>query len=52
MGKMPRISTFNGDPTQKEEVVFEQWAFEVRSVMQSQLQHCKRNGKVFMQSHS
>ena len=35
VGKMPKFSTFSGDSTQKEEVSFEKWAFEVRSVMQS-----------------
>ena len=35
MGKMTKISTFSGDPTQKGEVSFKQWVFEVRSVMQS-----------------
>ena len=35
VGEMPKLSTFNGDSTQKREVLFEQWAFEVRSVMQS-----------------
>ena len=35
VSKMPKFSTFSGDPTQKGEVSFEQWAFEVRGVMQS-----------------
>ena len=35
MGKMPKFNTFNGDPTQKGEVSFDQWPFEGRSVMQS-----------------
>ena len=35
VGKMPKISTFSGDPTQKREVSFEQWVFEVKSVIQS-----------------
>ena len=35
VSKMPKFSTFSGDPTQKGEVSFEQWAFEVKSVMQS-----------------
>ena len=35
VGKIPKFSTFSGDLTQKGEVLFEQWAFEARSVMQS-----------------
>ena len=35
LGYMPKTSTFSGDFTQKGEVSFEQWVFEVRSVMQS-----------------
>ena len=35
VGKMPKISTLSGDPTQKGEVSFEQWVFEVKSVTQS-----------------
>ena len=31
--KMPKFSTFSGDPTQKGEVSFEQWTFKIRSVM-------------------
>ena len=34
-GKMPKISTFSGDPTQKGEVLFQQWVFEVKHVLQS-----------------
>ena len=35
VGKMPKLSTFSGDSTQKGDVSFEQWAFEVKRVMQS-----------------
>ena len=35
VSKMPKIRTFSGDPTQKGEVSFKQWIFEVRSEMQS-----------------
>ena len=28
--KMPKFSAFSGDPTQKGEVSFEQWVFEVK----------------------
>ena len=35
VGKMPKFSTFSGNCTQKWEVLFDQWAFEVNSVMQS-----------------
>ena len=35
VGKMPKISTFNGNPIQMGEISFEQWVFEVKSVMQS-----------------
>ena len=34
-GKMPKISTFSGDPSQKGEVLFKEWVFEVKCVMQS-----------------
>ena len=34
-GKMLKISTFSGDPTQKGEVSFKQWVFKVKSMMQS-----------------
>ena len=33
--KMPKISSFSEDPTQKGEVSFQQWVFEAKSVMQS-----------------
>ena len=33
VGKMPKFIIFSGDSTKKGEVQFEQWAFEVRSVM-------------------
>ena len=35
VGKMLKFSIFSGDSTQKEEVSFEQWGFEVRSLLQS-----------------
>ena len=35
VGIIPKFSTFNGDSTQKGEILFEQWAFEVKSMMQS-----------------
>ena len=35
VGKMPKSSIFSGDSTQKGGFSFEQWAFEVKSVMQS-----------------
>ena len=34
VGKMPKFSIFSGDSTQKEEVSFKQWTFEIKSVMQ------------------
>ena len=35
VGKVPKFSTFSGDSTQKREVSFEQWVFEVKRVMQN-----------------
>ena len=35
VGKTPKFSTFSVDSTQKGEVLFEQWAFKLKSVMQS-----------------
>ena len=35
VGKMPKFSIFSEGSIQKGEVSFEQWAFEVKSVMQS-----------------
>ena len=35
VGKMAKFSTFSGNFTQKGEFSFEQWAFEVKSVMQN-----------------
>ena len=46
VGKMPKISTFNGDPTQKRKVSFKQWVFEVKSVMQSQTEATLWEGMV------
>ena len=47
VGKMPKISTFSGDSTQKGEVLFEQWVFEVRSVMQSHTEATLQEGMVW-----
>ena len=44
--KMPKCSTFSGDFTQKGQVLFEQWAFEVKSVMQSHTEVTLREGIV------
>ena len=38
VGNLPKFSTFSGDSTKKGEVSSEQWAFEVRSVMQSHIE--------------
>ena len=38
VGKMPKFSIFSGGSTQKGEVSFQQWAFEVKSVMQSHME--------------
>ena len=38
VGKMPKISTLSGDPTQKGGVSFEQWALKIRCVVQSHTQ--------------
>ena len=46
VGKMPKFSTFSKDSTQKGEVSFEQWAIEVRSVMQSHMEATLREGIV------
>ena len=35
VGKMSQFSIFSGDFTQKGMVSFEQWAFKVKSIMQS-----------------
>ena len=34
VGKMPKFGIFSGDSPQKLEVSFEQWAFEMRRMMQ------------------
>ena len=54
VSKMPKFSTFSGDPTQKGEVSFEKWAFEVMSVMQShtEVTFVVGNSMVFIWSHS
>ena len=46
VGKMPNFSTFSGDYIQKGEVSFEQWAFEVRSMMQSHTEATLKEGIV------
>ena len=46
VSKMPKFSTFSGDSTQKGEVSFKQWPFEVKSVMQSHTEVTLREGKV------
>ena len=52
VGMMQKISTFSGDSTQKGEVLFGQWAFEVRSVMQSHRGNiAEGHSTIFMQSH-
>ena len=47
VGKMPKISTFSGDPTKKGEVSFEQSVFEVKSVMQSHTEVALLEGMVW-----
>ena len=47
VGKLPNFSIFSGDSTQKREVLFEQWAFEVKSVMQSHTEVTLREGIVW-----
>ena len=46
IGKMPTFSIFIGDSTQKGEVSFEQWAFEVKCVMQIHVGVTLREGIV------
>ena len=46
VGQMPKFSTFNIDSTSEEEVSFEQWAFEVKSVMQRHTEVTLREGIV------
>ena len=38
VSKMPQFSIFSKDTNQKGEISFEQWAFQVKSVMQSQME--------------
>ena len=45
-GKTLKFSVFSGDSTQKGEVSFEQWVFEVKSVMQSHTEATLREGIV------
>ena len=47
VGKMPKFSTFIPDSTQKGEVSFEQWSFEMKSVMQSHTEEALREGIVW-----
>ena len=47
VGKMPKISTLSGDPSQKEEVSFKQWVFKVWSVMQSHTEATLQEGMVW-----
>ena len=47
VGKRPKFSTFSGDSTQKWEVLLEQWAFEVKTVMQSHTEVTLREGIVW-----
>ena len=42
--KTPQLSVFSRDPSQKGEVSFKQWAFEVKSVMQSHTVATLREG--------
>ena len=44
--KTPKFSVFNGDLTQKTEVSFKQWVFEVKGVMQSPREAILREGIV------
>ena len=46
VGKMPKFSTFSADSTQKGEVLFDQWIFQVRSVMQNHTELILREGIV------
>ena len=43
---MQNISTFSGDPTKNGEVSFEQWVFEVKTVMQSHTEVTLQEGVV------
>ena len=47
VGKTPKLGTFSGDSTQKGDVSIEQWAFEVKSVMQSNTEVTLREGVVW-----
>ena len=44
--KTPKFSVFSGDPTKKSEVSFKQWAFRVKSVMQSHTEATLREGMI------
>ena len=45
-GKTPKCGVFRGDSTQKREVSFKQWVFDVKSVMQSYTEATLREGRV------
>ena len=47
VGKVAKFSIFSGDSTQRGEVSFEQWAFEIKSVMQSYTEVILREGIVW-----
>ena len=44
VGKMPNFSTFSGNSTQKGKLLFAQWAFKVKGVMQSHIEGTLREG--------
>ena len=46
VSKMPKFSTFSRDPTQKGEVLFEQWVFEMKSMMQSHKEATLQEGMI------
>ena len=47
VGKMPKFSTFNGNPIQKGEVSFKQQAFEAKNVIQIHTEATLREGMVW-----
>ena len=46
VGRTQKLSAFSGDSTQKGEVSFKQWVFEIKSVMQSNTEATLREGIV------
>ena len=46
LNKMPKSAIFSRDSTQMGEVLFEQWAFKVKSVLQSHMETTLREGKL------